>query len=121
MQNNLTLRLAQCTTAACQCMTKTPEVRYHDETCLYRVLNEAIEVIVAATPCATVREAQFEAWFAANFSMANGVDKANLRRGWDAALDQFNATIEQVASSPQQPPAFLPAILQRTDDASGPR
>lgn len=41
------LRLAQ--SGACTCMTKTPEVSWHDATCLYRVLSEAVEAITMQT------------------------------------------------------------------------
>lgn len=39
----LHLVLAQC--GSCTCMTKTHEHKYHDETCRYRVLCEAIDEI----------------------------------------------------------------------------
>ena len=35
--------------ASCECSTKTPEVQYHDEMCLYRILNEAVNTIIHLT------------------------------------------------------------------------
>lgn len=33
-------------TIGCSCMTKTPEVMYHDETCDYRLAHEAQDKLV---------------------------------------------------------------------------
>jgi hypothetical protein len=32
---------------SCTCMTKTPEIEYHKETCKYRMLREAYEGLLA--------------------------------------------------------------------------
>jgi hypothetical protein len=32
--------------ASCDCTTKSPEVQYHDEMCLYRVLDDAVSEII---------------------------------------------------------------------------
>ena len=41
----LSARLARHLVASCQCMTKTPDIMWHDQHCRYRVLTEALEVI----------------------------------------------------------------------------
>ncbi len=33
-------KLNRATVASCTCLTKTPEVEYHDENCRYRLLRE---------------------------------------------------------------------------------
>lgn len=32
-------------TASCECMTKSPDIVWHDTTCLYKVLQEASDII----------------------------------------------------------------------------
>jgi hypothetical protein len=58
------LRLAQ--NASCSCMTKTNEVAYHAENCLYRVLDEAVVAIAASAPVQPVQgETEYGAIFRA--------------------------------------------------------
>lgn len=40
MNNNLFRRLSQAQVAACTCMTKTPDIEYHDELCHFRLFRE---------------------------------------------------------------------------------
>lgn len=113
MPNDLTLRLARCTVASCGCMTKTPEVRYHDESCLYRVLNEAIEVLDATRPDNATRQARFETWFADNFPLSEDAElKLLLRQTWNAALDDLAHVTQAVRIAPKAPPAFQSAIVR---------
>ena len=46
-ESDICYRLTRATVGACTCMTKTPDVRYHDAQCLYRVLCDARAEIVA--------------------------------------------------------------------------
>lgn len=41
------LRMAQ--VSSCSCLTKTPEPSWHDESCSYRVLSEAVTAIAQVT------------------------------------------------------------------------
>jgi protoporphyrinogen oxidase len=92
-------------------MTKTPEVRYHDKSCLYRVLNEAIEVLDATRTNSPARETQFESWFALHFGSSDVASlKPMLRQTWNAALDRLAAKVAAVSDDPQSPPAFHSAI-----------
>jgi hypothetical protein len=43
--SNLKLRLLLASVGACSCLTKTPDIRYHGENCLYRLLTEASDAI----------------------------------------------------------------------------
>lgn len=42
---DLVQRLDLSTVASCTCLTKTPEVRFHDPMCRYRILREASAVL----------------------------------------------------------------------------
>lgn len=111
MHSELTRRLARCTVASCRCMTKTPEVQYHAEDCLYRVLNEAIAVIDTLTPNSTKADALFEQWFEQHYGDAD-LDhlKPLLRTTWGAALE----TLGQLANASDKvpsPPAFRAALF----------
>lgn len=44
-KDDLLVRLVMGTVASCCCMTKTHEVKYHDELCRYRLLTEATDEI----------------------------------------------------------------------------
>lgn len=111
MHSELTRRLARCTVASCRCMTKTPEVQYHNEDCLYRVLNEAIVVIDTLTPNSTTAEALFEHWFAKEYGDADLEHlKPLMRTTWLAALEslgQLANTSDKVPS----PPAYRAALF----------
>jgi hypothetical protein len=118
MQNDLTTRLARCTVASCRCLTKTPEVRYHDESCLYRVLNEAIEVLDALGTNSPTRETRFESWFALHFASEDAASlKPLLRQTWNAALDSLPDLVQSVCAEPQTPPAFHFAVVRPGADS----
>jgi hypothetical protein len=42
MTDSIDVRLAKATVASCECMTKTPEVKFHNEDCRYRIIMEAM-------------------------------------------------------------------------------
>lgn len=42
-------RLAIACVGGCTCMTKTPEIAYHDELCHYRLFTEAMRAMEAST------------------------------------------------------------------------
>ena len=46
-ESDIGYRLTRATVGSCTCTTKTPDVRYHDAQCLYRVLCDARAAIVA--------------------------------------------------------------------------
>jgi hypothetical protein len=94
-------------------MTKTPEVRFHETSCLYRVLNEAIEVLDATRADSPAREAQFESWFALHFASSDATSlKPLLRQTWNAALDSLTKVAQSVCTEPQSPPAFHLAAIR---------
>lgn len=45
---DIVLRLNMAGCGACSCDTKSPEIAYHEERCLYRVVTEAVEIIEEA-------------------------------------------------------------------------
>ena len=119
MNNDLSVRLARCTVASCRCMTKTPEVQYHDKSCLYRVLNEAIEVIDALQTGAGGRDGSFEHWFATRFSAPEAASlKPLIQQTWNAAIESLTAKVAAVALEPQSPPAFHAAIVRNSESQS---
>ena len=43
--SDLLFKLRVASVVSCSCLTKTPDIRYHSESCLYRLLTEASDAI----------------------------------------------------------------------------
>lgn len=61
--DDLADRILMAQVAACNCDTKTPELKYHDPKCRYRVLCEAFDRIVDWQPIKTApKDREIDIW-----------------------------------------------------------
>jgi hypothetical protein len=45
IEQDIVFKLLLATSSSCSCLTKTPELKYHNDICTYRVIMEAIDEI----------------------------------------------------------------------------